>query len=115
MSQDNLPADESTWTDEFGRLCSKAVEGVYAAPYWCIGTKARGTVAASSADAAKALFKKLTGEEAIHGGRLPYGAMPALNVVHYPSGHRNTDGFFCSSPETCMGHTSCPGRRACSE
>ena len=110
-----LPEDKQVWTDEFGRRCSKAVKGIWNAPHWCVGTTKHGTVAAPTEEAARALFKELTGEDIVKCGRLPYGADPALNVIVYPSGQRSTDGYFCFAPARCVGHSSCPRRRACSE
>lgn len=111
----NLPTETEVWIDEFGRRCSKAIEGVYEGDYWCVGATKKGTVCARDKDAAMALFKELTGEDAIKCGGLPYGSSPFLNVIVYKDGSLSTWGGFCFDPDKCMGYSSCPQRRACSE
>lgn len=110
-----MTTDQEVWLDKFGRRHTRAVKDVYAGPWWCVGESKKGTVAAPDEEAARALFKELTGEDASKCGRLPYGASPALNIVVYPDGSRSCEGYFCFDPNRCMGHSSCPAGRACSE
>lgn len=112
---DQLTEVREVWLDQFGRRCTHAIHGVYEGDYWCVGASKKGTVCARDESAAKTLFKELTGEEAVKCGRLPYGASPALNIIVYPGGSTSAQGSFCFDPDNCMGYSSCPKRRACSE
>lgn len=57
----------------------------------------------------RARAKELTGEEPTKVSSLPYGSGPALD----PNDDRG--GWFCYSPESCKGRSSCPKSYACSE
>jgi len=114
MSEQRTTKDQ-VWADQFGRRCSKAIPGVYEGDHWCVGATKKGTICARDEAAARALFKEITGEDAVKCGRLPYGAHPSLNVIVYESGSTSAQGSFCFDPDNCMGYSSCPKRRACSE
>lgn len=59
---------------------------------------------------AMAKAKQVTGKDPISAHVLPYGGHPVI----YAS-KESRHGFFCTTPETCCGRTSCPKNYACSE
>lgn len=110
-----MTANPKVWTDEFGRRCSHYNPGTYEGPFWCVGSTKRGSVCAADESVARAVFKEITGEDALKCGRLPYGASPSLNIIVYSETSTSAQGNFCFDPDNCMGYSSCPKRRACSE